>query len=290
VWMVDRGWLTLGGLFAFLTASGRLTPSVHALIAFAVTIQESMVGIERFYRVYDLPDETREFGHGDTGTRTLTPTDLDSVTLRDVEVDHGAARIRIPCNLTMERGRHYLWHGPNGAGKTSLGLALAGLVPHRRGTILCGDAALCDFALPSVRAQVLYVGHEPYWPERTLGENFSNVDGDGVLDHARLAEALEIAEASDILESLPLGMRTVLTGKELSAGESQRLFLAMALYRRPRVLVLDEALANVAAPVVQRIVRRLVRLGGETQVVFVSHSAAYLDLFQGELRFPARVR
>jgi ABC-type bacteriocin/lantibiotic exporter with double-glycine peptidase domain len=263
---------------------------VHALIGFGVTIQEALVGLERFYRVYDLPDETREFAHGEASTRALTDADLDRVRFRDVEVDHGAARIRIACDLHMERGKHYLWHGPNGAGKTSLGLAFAGLVPHRRGTILAGDAPLCDFALPSVREHVLYVGHEPYWPERTLGENFSNVDGDGVLEHARLQAALDLAEATDILDSLPLGMRTTLTGKELSAGENQRLFLAMALYRRPRVLLLDEALANVGAPVVQRIVRRLVQLGPETQVIFVSHSAAYLDLFQGELRFPARVR
>ena len=290
VWMVDRGLLTLGGMFAFLTVAGRLTPSVQALIGFAVTIQEALVGLERFYRVYDLPDEAREFAHGQAGERTLAPEDLDHLTLRDVEVDHGTARIRIPCDLRMERGKHYLWHGPNGAGKTSLGLALAGLVPHRRGSILAGDTALCDFALPSVRAHVLYVGHEPYWPERTLGENFSNVDGDGVLEHARLQAALELAEAADILDSLPLGMRTTLTGKELSAGENQRLFLAMALYRAPRVLILDEALASVGSAVVSRIVGRLVQRGPATQVIFVSHSTTYAEHFQGELRFPARVR
>jgi len=290
VYLVDHGALTLGGLFAFLTVSGRLTPSVHALIGFAVTIQETLVGLERFYRVYDLPDETREFAHGSASARPLGADDLARITLRDVEVDHGTARIRVACNLQMERGKHYLWHGPNGAGKTSLGLALAGLVPHRRGTIQCGDTPLCDFALPSVRDAILYIGHEPFWPERTLGENFSNVEGDGVVDHVRLREALEVAEAADILDSLPLGMQTVLTGKELSAGENQRLFLAMALYRAPRVLILDEALASVGSAVVQRLVRRLVARGPETQVIFVSHSAAYAEHFQGELRFPARVR
>ena len=60
-WKIDAGALTLGALLAFVAVSGRVTPSLQALIAFLVGIQESLVNIERYYRIYDLPDEEAEF-------------------------------------------------------------------------------------------------------------------------------------------------------------------------------------------------------------------------------------
>jgi len=295
VYMVHNGALTLGTLLAFLTVSGRLSPSVHGLISFFVGIQETLVGLERYYMIHDLPDEAREFvqrsGAVANGRRDLGPDVLRQVAVHNVDVDHGNGRIRVPCDLQLELGKSYIWYGPNGAGKTSLALALAGLVPHARGSIVCSGVPLCDFSLPSVRENVLYVGSEPFWPERTLAENFTNSDGNGHVDQERLAEALEVSEARQIVDSLPLRMESILTtkGHILSQGEGQRLFLAMALYRRPPLLILDEALSSVAANVRQRILARLVRQPPGHMMVYISHSGDHADQFDGEARFRNRI-
>lgn len=295
-YLLAQGRLTQGDLLAFMSVSGRLAPGVIAVITFFVGVQEALVGLERYYKLYDLPGEEIEFGNGRAAAgaaapRDLGPADIARIRVQNVDIHYATKLVQVPCDFRLEEGRRYLWHGPNGAGKTSVGLALAGLVPHGRGTILCGDTPLCDFALASVRRQVLYVSGEPFWPERTLAENFTNSEGNGRLDRTLLADALRVSEAQAILDSLPLGMQSILDAKghTLSRGECQRLFLAMALYRRPRVLILDEALSSVASGLVRRIIEHLVDFADGTTLVYISHTPDHLDRFTDEVRFRGRV-
>jgi len=293
VYLMDSMSLTLGDLLAFLAVAGRLTPSVHAIIAFVVGIQETLVGIERYYKVYDLPDEEAEFARArgrlePVETRELDVGGLDRVEVKDPQIDHGTAIVRVPCAFALEPGRHYVWHGANGAGKTSLALALAGLLPHARGTIRVGGVPLTDFSLTSLHRHILYVGSEPFWPERRLAESFTN-DGP-IVDPKRLAEALDVTEAGDVLASLPLGLDTVFdnNGRSLSRGESQRLFLALALYRRPEVLILDEVLSSVPTPQRRRILAALRALAPRNLLVYITSTAEEADGFDGEVRFTRR--
>jgi ATP-binding cassette subfamily B protein len=294
VHLMDSAALTLGDLLAFLAVSGRITPSFAAIITFLVGMQSALVGVERYYKVHDLPDEDAEFarvrrGGGGGEVRDLTPADLDRIVVANPQVDHGTTVVRIACAFTMERGRHYVWHGPNGAGKTSLALALAGLLPHARGAIRVHDVPLGDFSPGSIRRHVRYVGGEPFWPERPLAESFADGRGDGI-DRARLEAVLDVTEAGEVLESLPLGLRTVFdnNGRSLSRGESQRLFLAAALYSRQEVVILDEVLSSVPLPMRRRILRRLRAFSPDTLLVYVTPTPEEAAEFDGEVCFTRR--
>jgi ATP-binding cassette subfamily B protein len=295
VYQIEAGRLSLGAVLAFIAIAGRITPSLQTVMGFFVGLQETMVNIERYYRIYDLPDESAEFSGSrlvpaGAGGRELSADRLHEIRVRDVLVDHGnGGAVRIPCDFAMRAGESYLWYGPNGAGKTSLGLALAGLIPHARGSILCDGEPLGDFAPASIRRQILYVGGEPFWPERTLEENFLNSENGAVLDPERLRLALSASTADEVLASLPLGMRTTLSsdGHILSRGENQRLFLALVLYRQPRVLILDESLSNVSVPRRREILERLRAFAPESVIVHVSHRRDHAELFDHEVPFAA---
>ena len=274
---VAAGELSLGSVLAFMSISAGVTPALHGLVGFLVGAQEAFVNIERYYRIYDVPDEARQFSdarvvNGPIPSAELEPDELREVTLRDVVVQHGdGTTVQVPCEVAMQRGENILWYGRNGAGKTSLALALAGLVPHAPGTIRGATRPLSDFTPRSIHRHVLYVGAEPFWPEQTLAENFANGQG-GAPDPERLAWALDCADAERVLDALPAGMETVLShdGHVLSRGENQRLFLAMALYRQPAVLILDEALSHVASASVRRIFGRLADAPPASLIVHVS--------------------
>lgn len=292
---VADGTLTLGTLLAFVAVGGRVAPSIQALIGFLVGIQEGLVNIERFYRIYDIPDETRQLttsavSEGALACRMLADEHLREIHIRHVLVDHGnGAAIRVPCDFAMRWGQRYLWYGPNGAGKTSVALALAGLVPHSHGSILCGTIPLSEFSPLSVRHKILYVGSDPFWPEQTLEDNFLNGDRAQGLDPERLREALWVSTGDEVLASLPRGMRTVLSdnGHILSRGENQRLFLAMVLYRRPSLMILDESLSNVSERLLNQIAERLRALSFECLVVHVSQRRDHLSLVENHVVFGA---
>ena len=292
---VADGRLTLGTLLAFVAVGGRVAPSIQALIGFLVGIQEGLVNIERFYRIYDIPDETRQLaastvGEGPLGSQLLADEHLHEIRVRHVLVDHGnGVAIRVPCEFAMRWGQSYVWHGPNGAGKTSVALALAGLVPHSRGSILCGTTPLSEFSPPSVRDKILYVSSDPFWPEQTLEDNFLNGDRAKGLDPARLREALWVSTGDEVLASLPRGMRTVLSdnGHILSRGENQRLFLAMVVYRHPAVMILDESLSNVSERLLNQILERLRTLSFECLVVHVSQRRDHLSQVGNHIAFGA---
>ena len=287
VYMIYGGTLSLGLLLAFLTVTGRITPGLQAIIGFFVAMQETLVGIERYYRIYDLPDERTEFSRREdkrdpASEKMLCGGGLRRIEVRQVVVDHGGgAAIHIPCDFQMERGKSYVWCGPNGSGKTSLALALAGIVPYGRGRITCDGVSLNDFCINSIRESILYLGNAPFWPERTLAENFCNANGSPELNQTRLEEALSVSAATDVLGSLPLGMDTVLSsdGHILSQGENQRLFLAMALYRRPDVLILDESLSHLPHAVSAHVTERLANLSSECIVVYITHDRSELEVF-----------
>jgi ATP-binding cassette, subfamily B, bacterial len=293
VHQIAEGVLTVGTLLAFTTVAGRVTPSLQALVGFLVGGQEILVNIERFYRIYDLPGEGDEFvrpGEAAAPARSngaLRDEHLREVQLRHVGIEYGGgARIVVPCDFSMRVGDQVLWYGANGTGKTSMAMALAGLLPHSPGSIRCSGEALCEFSPESVRERVLYVGGEPFWPERTLRENFADRDG-GELDPDWLLQCLWVSCAADVVDSLPKGMETVLSsdGHILSRGENQRLFLAMALYRRPKLMILDETLANVSPQLLRSILERIREPMRGGLLVHISQRTDHFELCNRRLAF-----
>jgi ATP-binding cassette subfamily C protein len=194
----------------------------------------------------------------------------------------GAAR-PVLRDLTFEiaPGSAVVINGPSGAGKsTLLNLLLAQLTP-LAGTIdlIAGDARM---RLAEGKTQLMplvgYVGAESFLVDGTIRENLlygvHRTPGE-----AELAVALGKAECG-FIDELPGRLEHRLTeqGAGLSSGQKQRLSLARALLRRPGVLVLDEATANLDAATEERLVDTLTELKGGMTIVAVTHRPALLRL------------
>lgn len=104
------------------------------------------------------------------------------------------------------------------------------------------------------------------------------VFGSAEIDDDRLASALSVAQLDSFVASLPDGLDTVVgeLGVRLSGGQRQRLGLARALYRRPKVLILDEATSAVDSATESRIMSALGELAGTRTVLIVSHRLSAL--------------
>jgi ABC-type multidrug transport system fused ATPase/permease subunit len=171
--------------------------------------------------------------------------------------------------------------GPSGAGKsTLLNLLLGELTPLEGRIDVVADGRRTPLA--DCRARLMpgvgYVGEDSFIIDGTIRENLAYGVHTAASD-AELARALERAECG-FINDLPNGLDHRLTdqGAGLSSGQKQRLSLARALLRRPGVLVLDEATANLDSATEDKLVDTLTQLKGGMTIVAVTHRQALLRL------------
>ena len=200
------------------------------------------------------------------------------IEIRDLTVRYGDAVALDRLSLRVRAGEYLLVAGPSGGGKSTLALCLGGLIPHlvraeAAGEILVGgvDPRQHDpaqwarqvglvYQNPSTQLFNEFVADEVAFGPRNLGLPEREIA-------ARVAEALEAAGIAH-LAARPL--------RQLSGGEQQRVAIAAVLAMRPRLLVLDEPLANLDAQGVAQVLDALDRLHrqGITLVVIEHRLAA----------------
>ena len=186
---------------------------------------------------------------------SYTPPTVASAVLRSrLRVENLVSHSHGPVSFSLDEGECMGLSGASGSGKTLLLRAIADLDPHS------GEVSLDGVECRSMRGHVWrrYVGMLPaesqwWWP--TVGEHFSQID-------------------TELLGSLGFE-RTVLAWAvtRLSSGERQRLALLRLLAQQPRVLLLDEASANLDNSNVQRVEKLIAdyRIERNACVVWVSH-------------------
>jgi molybdopterin-binding protein len=185
------------------------------------------------------------------------------ITLEDLAARRGRFALRdVTC--TIPGGAYVALLGASGAGKTTLLEAVAGLLP-ARGRVLVGGRDVSDE--PPERRGVGLVSQDALlFPHRSVSGNigFALADGSRSERTRRVREAAELTGCAHLLDRRPAG---------LSGGERQRVALARAIVRRPTVLLLDEPLGALDAPVRREIRAELRALQRRlaTTVLHVTH-------------------
>jgi ATP-binding cassette subfamily C protein len=148
-------------------------------------------------------------------------------------------------SLTLEAGEGLGIIGRSGAGKSTLARALVGVVPPLKGVIRYDGAELGQWPSPKRGEFIGYMPQDLQLFDGTIGGNIARFrDGASSKD---VIEAAMIADVHDLIVGLPEGYNTVIGrgGRELSAGQRQRIALARAVFGNPFLIVLDEPNSNL---------------------------------------------
>ncbi len=148
-------------------------------------------------------------------------------------------------DLTIPPGQSVAFVGPSGCGKTTLINLILGVFPPAEGDVMIGDASLRRNGGEAMRSMVGTVMQDDTLFAGSIADNICFFDP--APDRAWIEECARMAQVHDEIAALPMGYNTLVgdMGTVLSGGQKQRLFLARALYKRPRILILDEATSHL---------------------------------------------
>ena len=263
---VFRGDLSTGELVSFYALSAWFATPLGELVAVCNRINESNISLER------LQDITLLEGEPEGGLET-PPDESWDLTFRDVTFAYpGCNPVLEHFDATFPRGTLTAVTGASGCGKSTLASLLMRDYKVGSGHILLGrtDIALID--LQRWREYISIVPQEPGLLSCSILDNITGGEKDP--DLRKVGEILEELQMGGFVASLPMGILTPAGehGSLLSGGQKQRIALARALYRDPRILILDEATAALDEVSQQCILRKAAALRNEGKtVIMITH-------------------
>lgn len=265
---VLQGELSLGALLAVMAYQGIAASRLTALIDAFAQFKLLGVHLERLADIVATDVDPLE--------RLSNPDDSDDdeplrIELRNVSFRYSAAAPWLLRNVShvFEPGQRYCIAGRSGAGKSTLFKILLGILIPTEGEVLCNGVPIAEFGMARYRTRTGVVLQSDKLYAGSVQENVSYFAEDVSLE--RVHHALNLACVAEDVQAMPMQAHTLCEEDSsiFSGGQTQRLLLARALYRKPKLLLMDEATSNLDVRTEAKVVKNLVELAC-TQI-FIAH-------------------
>lgn len=254
--LVMAGSFTTGMLFAFIAYKAQFMERMSKLIE--KLIEYRMLSLH-FERIADIALTAKE--------QTYPPQPMlhkvaGNICLQQVSFSYSSVAEPVLYNLALQinAGESVAIIGPSGCGKSTLMKLLLGLLTPTEGEVLIDDIPLVKLGLAQYRQQVAAVMQEDQLLGGTIEDNITFFSEK--IDVDKLTRCAQMAAIHQDICQMPMGYKSLIgdMGSALSSGQKQRLILARALYREPKILFMDEATSHldiVTESVVNQAMRKL---------------------------------
>lgn len=234
-----HGLISVGVISAFIVYAKQFSRPINEIAQIYGQLQTAIAGAERVFAVIDEVSE-------DKSGEALAKNEAATVTFKDVEFSYeqGNPVIR-DFSLTVPSGKKVALVGATGSGKTTIVNLLMRFYDIDSGNIYINKQNIKEVSRDSLRKDVAIVLQDTILFSDTIQNNLKYGNADA--SEKQLREAVEMSRCKEMIQMLPKGYHTVLTGsgENISQGQRQLLAIARAFVADPKILILDEATSNI---------------------------------------------
>lgn len=240
IYLVFTRAITLGEFFSLWIYSFFLFNPLQELGNAVNTYREAQASLANFRKILSSPKEPKPAAPKPVGR--LEKIAFDAVSFQHLTAGRNALE---DVTFAAQSGETIAFVGPSGAGKTTLVKLLVGLYRPQGGKVLYNNVDMTEADLEELRSQIGLVTQDTQLFAGSIRDNLKFVNpgaGDG-----QLSDALKKSAADSLMQRAIKGLDTVIGegGVKVSGGEKQRLSIARALLRDPKLLVFDEATSSL---------------------------------------------
>jgi len=240
LWLIFRKILTTGELIAMQFISTSIFMPLQDLGSIILSYREVEASISNFDHLLSRPIERRPDNPAEIG-------ELQTIRFQDVVFRHKTATLNAidKISFRVKAGETIAFVGPSGSGKSTLVKLLVGLYRPVQGVICFNDHPSTVIRYNELRRQIGFVTQDTQLFAGSIKANLLFVKPDATDDE--IINALHKASCEQLLNNSLKGMDTIIGegGMKLSGGEKQRISIARALLRHPRLLIFDEATSSL---------------------------------------------
>jgi len=254
---IVTGNMSLGALMLFMGYMWQFYGHVNGLTRLNQTLQMAASAAERVFEILDAQPEI-----DDRKDAVDLPPIKGDITFKNVFFSYDGEKNALDgISFEVKAGQMIGLSGPSGAGKTTIINLLGRFYEVTEGTITIDDYDIKDVKVKSLRDQISIVLQEPFLFHGSIAENIAYSKPDST--RSMVIAAAKAANAHEFIMNFPDGYDTMVgeRGVGLSGGEKQRISIARAILKNPRILILDEATSSVdteTESLIQRAIERLV--------------------------------
>lgn len=253
--------ISVGMLYAFMSYKGQFLDKATKLLETA--IQYRMLDLH-LDRIADIALTDKEKGLEGDATDPLIPHELKGgVTLKAVSYRYAETEPDVISGIDLDvaPGEFIAITGPSGGGKTTLLKVMLGLFRPSAGEVLFDGVPADHIGPVALRSQIGVVMQDDQLLTGSLAENITFFEATPDLTRMRQCAAMAGMDAE--IMAMPMNYNTLVgeMGTGLSGGQKQRLLLARALYRRPRILIMDEGTSHLDVAKEREVNHHIAQLG-----------------------------
>lgn len=265
LWLIFHRILTPGELISMQFISTGIIGPLQDLGGIILSFREAETSLQLFEELMQKETEFRPEEPVEVG-------EIEKLEFNNVSFTHKNASFKAIDSISFKAslGDTIAFVGPSGSGKSTLVKLLVGLYRPGEGDILYDGISIRDLRYNRIRRQLGFVTQDTQLFSGTIRENLTFVKPDATDEE--LHDALQKASATTLLTGSDKGLDAILgeNGRKLSGGEKQRLSIARALIRKPRLLIFDEATSALDSITERQITETVREISADKQQITIA--------------------